>query len=349
MSANKWMKQLRGMDGAVDTEYKALADENILKSPSPSLNWIFGKSAGLPRSFSAVFMGEAKSGKSLASYLIAGELHKRDKEAIVVRFDSEMRSTAQMGGAFGIDSDRFIAFDTNKPVEIFDRISKDIEEMCTQGAPIKLIIIDSLTAIQGLREQNADSIENVQMADRAAMITKGLKQILPTIRRHKIALICTTHMRANLDAGLYGKKTKSAMVHSERHFFEFFIEVTRDNAKEGKTDILGNALADESVKDFRDNKEITGHKIYVKMAENSLGVAGRTGEFTIDYEKGIINTHEEVFILGINTGVIERPNNRTYVYDGKNYTSKAEMVNAIKDSKDLYDSIVNKVRARDLE
>jgi archaellum biogenesis ATPase FlaH len=184
MSANKWMKQLRQAEGAVDQSYDALAPENIMKSPSPSLNWICGKAGGIPYGFSAVFYGPAKSGKSLASYLFAGQLHQENKEAIVVRFDTEMRSTAQMKGNWGIDYDRFVAIDTNKPSQIFDYISKDINEMCEQGAPIKMIIIDSLTAIQGLREQNADSIENIQMADRAAMVTKGLKQILPVIRKH---------------------------------------------------------------------------------------------------------------------------------------------------------------------
>jgi hypothetical protein len=154
-------------------------------------------------------------------------------------------------------------------------------------------------------------------------------------------------MRANLDAGLYGPKEKAALTFAEKHFAEMFVKVTRDNAKEGKADILGNALVDDSVKDFKDNKEITGHKIYVKMEENSLGVAGRTGEFTISYEEGLINTHEEVFLLGINTGVVERPNNRTYVFDGKSYSSKADFVNAIKDDRSLYDSILQKVISRD--
>lgn len=348
MSANKWMKQLRQAEGAVDPQYDALAPENVIKSPSPSLNWICGKTGGIPKGFSSVFYGPAKSGKSLASYLFAGQLHSVDPEAIVIRFDTEMRSTAQMKGNWGIDYDRFMAIDTNKPSQIFDYITKEINDMCEQGAPIRMIIIDSLTAIQGLREQNADSIENVQMADRAAMITKGLKQILPVIRKHKIALICTSHMRANLDAGLYGPKEKAALTFAEKHFFEMFVKVTRDNAKEGKSDLLGNALVDETVKDFKDNKEITGHKIYVKMEENSLGVAGRTGEFTISYEEGLINTHEEVFLLGINTGVVERPNNRTYVFDGKNYSSKADFANAIKNDKSLYDAILEKVRERDL-
>jgi RecA/RadA recombinase len=263
--ANKWMKQLQSLDGAVDTSEKL----EMLRSPSPSLNWIFGKNGGMPLGSSTVFYGPQKSGKSLASYLYAGNVHQNDPEAMVVRFDTEMRSMFQARGNWGIDYDRFMSFDTNNPVEVFDQISGPINDMVKSGMPLKLIIIDSMTALAGLREQDADSIAKMQMGDRAAAVTKGLKQILPMIRRNKIALITTAHMRANFDAGLYGPKEKAALSWAEKHFFEHFVEVKRDGSKEGKQDILGNALEKDDVKDFRGNKEITGHKIYVKMAENS--------------------------------------------------------------------------------
>lgn len=337
--ANKWMKELSKLDGAVDSEAKL----NVLKSPSPSLNWIYGKNGGILEGSTCLFYGPQKSGKSLASYLFTGELHRTDPEAIAIRFDTEMRSMFQMKGSWGIDYDRFQSVDSNDPVEVFDQINGSIKSMVQDGMPLKLIVIDSLTALSGLREKDAESIANMQMGDRALAVQKGLKSILPFIRRNKITLICTSHMRANFDAGLYGPKEKAALAWFEKHFAECFVEVKRDGSKDGKSDILGNVLEKDDVKDFRGNKEITGHKIYVKMAENSLGVAGRSGEFTIDYEKGLINVHEEVFMLGINTGAVERPNNRTYVFDGQNYTSKADFVNALKDNEQLQAKVMEKV------
>lgn len=340
--ANKWMKQLQSLDGAVNPEQEL----KVLQSPSPSLNWIFGKNNGIIEGSSAVFYGPQKSGKSLASYLYAGNVHQTDKEGIVIRFDTEMRSMFQMKGNWGIDYDRFQSIDSNDPVEVFDQITGPIAEMVEAGMPLRLIIIDSLTALSGLREKDADSIANSQMGDRAAAITKGLKRILPFIRRNKITLIATAHMRANFDAGLYGPKEKAALSWAERHFAEHFIEVKRDNSSEGKQDLQGNKLENDDIKDFRGNKEITGHKIYVKMAENSLGVAGRSGEFTIDYEKGLINVHEEIFLLAINNGIVDRPNNRTYVFNGKNYSSKGDFLTAIKDSDELQKSLLSKLQER---
>jgi RecA/RadA recombinase len=342
VSKNKWMKQLGSLDGAVSVE----TPTEVLQTPSPSLNWIFGKNNGILAGSSVLLFGEAKHGKSLISYLCAGHLHKTDPEAIVIRFDTEMRSTFQMKGNWGIDYDRFQSIDSNDPIEVFDQITGPIAEMVKDGMPLKMIIIDSMTNLSGLREKDADSVSNVQMGDRAAAVTKGLKRILPVFRRNKIVLMATAHLRANFDAGMYGPKTKAALAHSEKHFFENYIEVKRDNAKEGKVDLLGNALENDSIKDFRGNKEITGHKIYVKMTENSLGVAGRSGEFTLDYEKGLINVHEEVFLLAINNGIVERPNNRTYIFDGVSYTSKGEFLTALKDSEELQQAILKKLYAK---
>lgn len=339
MSTNKWMKQLSSLDGAVS----AGSDIQVIKTPSPSLNWIFGKNQGIVAGSSVLLFGEAKSGKSLVSYLCAGHMHQTDPDAIVLRFDTEMRSTFQMSGNWGIDYDRFQSIDSNDPVEVFDQITGPIASMIQDGMPLKMIIIDSMTNLSGLREKDADSIANTQMGDRAGAVTKGLKRILPIIRRNKIVFIGTAHMRANFDAGMYGPKIKASLSHSEKHWYENYIEVKRDNAKEGKADLLGNALENSEIKDFRGNKEITGHKIYVKMTENSLGVAGRSGEFTIDYEKGLINVHEEIFQLAINNNLVERPNNRTYIVNDVKYTSKEEFLTAIRDSEELQKYLLSKL------
>ena len=164
---NKWMKELQSMDGAVDTEYNPFARENVIRSNSPSLNWIFGKGSGIPRGYSAVFFGEPKAGKSLISNLFAGALHQQDPEAMVIKFNTEMREEGQMADYWGIDQDRYVAYNVNKAEDIFDRIVKEINGMCEDGMPLKMIIIDSLQGIQGMRESQADSVTNQQIGDNA--------------------------------------------------------------------------------------------------------------------------------------------------------------------------------------
>ena len=334
--SNKWMKQLSKMEGAVDKKYNPFAPENVLQSPSPSLNWIFGKGSGLPRGYSAIFYGPPKSGKSLASYLMAGHLHNTDPEALVVRFDTEMRADAQLAPYWGIDYDRFMAYNTNSPTEIFDRISNEFVPMLEEGMPLKLIIIDSLSGMKGIKRESKESVADHLMGDDALTQTVGLKNILAIIRKYKIGLLCTTHIRANLDAGMYGPKTKMAGSWAARHFFEYYVEVKKDGS-------AGSKIENDSIRDFKGNKEKTGHKIFVKMAESSVGVEGRTGQFTLDYQKGLVNTGEELATLAKSLGLVEMPNNRTYIVGDKKYTSKADFFNAIEQDEELAKQLLSKI------
>lgn len=55
---NKWLKELNKLDGAVDYEYDAYSEGNVIPMPSPSLGYIMGnKNHGLPRGFSMTLWG----------------------------------------------------------------------------------------------------------------------------------------------------------------------------------------------------------------------------------------------------------------------------------------------------
>jgi len=144
----------------------------------------------------------------------------------------------------------------------------------------------------------------------------------------------------------YGPDTKAAVPKACEHNHEYFISIKRAGSAEDKKDLSGNSFEGE-VKDARGNKALTGHKIYVKMEQSSIGQAGRTAKITLDYKKGFINQHEEIFELGVNNGIIGRPNNRTYEYEGQTYNGKNAMAQAIKEDPLLADSILEKVKELD--
>lgn len=337
-----WMKKLQKMDGAANPEYNAFAPENVCRSPSPSLNWIFGKGAGIPYGYSAIFYGEPKSGKSLSSYLFTAQMHKDHPDGICIRFDTEMRADAQLDPMWGIDNNRYIAYNVNDPTEIYDRISNELTEMIEQGMPVKMIIIDSLQGMKGVKRMGKDSVADHLMGDDALTHGIGLKNILPTIRKHKIALICTSHVRANLDAGMYGPKKKMAGGWAQKHFFEYFIEVAKNNSNADKIEDK------QSGKDFRGKNEILGHKIKVKMVDSSVGIQGRSGEFTLEYKRGLVNVGEEIATLAKMYKLVEMPNNKTYIVGDKKYTSKANFSKALEEDKELAQHLLEQIYARDM-
>lgn len=347
-----YMKQLQKLEGAVVNQYDPFA--HVIQTPSPSVNFCFGNSWGLPQGFSLVLYGPPKGGKSLICNAMIGQLHRDDPEAVVIKFDTEFRELGQLTDEkckmWGIDRNRYVVYQVNSPAMVFDRIEKDIASMCQDGAPIKMVIIDSIQGIQGRRSMNAESIDVQQIGDHALTIQEGLKRINSVQHTCKFGLVLTCHIRAEMDMleQRRGNKVKMAASFGLQHHGDYFMFVEPNRTKEGRTGVLGQEFRDETLTDLNDNAERTGHKIRVCMKDSSLGPKGRVGEFTLDYHKGIIDVHEEVFLLGVARGVIEHPNNLTYAFGDKKWSGKPATVEAIRDSNELQSAILTELRRRDM-
>jgi RecA/RadA recombinase len=349
----KNMSRLLKHTGAV-TEY-VNPHLNVIQSPSPSLNFVYGNGWGLPFGHTVVMYGPAKAGKTLIVNSMVGQLHQDDPDAVVIKYDTEFREKTQNGPAqqkiWGIDRDRYVCYEVNEPGNIFDHIAKDVAAEIDDGLPVKMIIIDSLSFIQGRRAMNADSVMQQQIGDNALTIQDGLRMILPVIKRRNIALVLTAQVRAEMDMveQMRGKKYKMQASWAVKHAAEYFLLIEPDLTKAGRVSLDGKEFIDDSHRDLRDKGEQTGHKIKVKMEDSSAGPKGRVGVFTIDYNRGIINTHEEVFLLGVARGVIEQPNQMSYVFGPDKWVGKQNVLAAIRDSKDLQQAILKEIKVREMQ
>ena len=178
-----WMKMLNKMEGAVDRDYDYYAEGNFIRTNSPSMNYIFSKCPGLSFGEFMLLWGPPKAGKSIITNAFIAGLHAQDPNAIAVKFDTEMRSTGREEPFWGIDDDRFQAFNANEPELIFDRIKDEFLPMLQKGFPMRLLIIDSLRGVAGVKASNAKSVTDHQMGDKAMTIQKGLEAIMPVLRR----------------------------------------------------------------------------------------------------------------------------------------------------------------------
>lgn len=346
--SNKWLKQLRDYDDVVKYDYDSYAPENCLYTPSPYFNWIFNnKSNGIPKNASVLFFSEPKAGKSLSIYGLIAQVHKSDPEGICIYFNTEMRGQLQHDAMPGIDKDRMIIYDTNNPVDIFDRIEKDIKPMVEEGMPLRMIAIDSISNIKGLQRINSDTVEQQLVGDTARTIKTGLGMVIPFCKMNKILLVGTVQMVANLDGGPYGPKLKAGMTNYTGHAFEYYVSLKRAGAADDKADIEGKTFEEEGTKDARGNKLLNGHKVYVKMEQSSIGGAGRSGVFTLSYDEGIINQHEEIFWLAKNLNVLKTENNRTYFFGDSKFNGKKEAALAIRDNPELAEAILAEIKKLD--
>lgn len=355
--ANKWVQKLQKMNAVVAKRKDVYA--KIVQSPSPSVNFTFGRTHGLPRGYSCVMYGPPKGGKSVLSHMMMGQVHQDDPEAIVVKVDTEYRADGQLDEAssalYGIDTERMVIIQTNSPKDIFDQIEKDIAALCEQGAPIHLIVIDSLNGIQGLRTQNSESIEKVTIGDHAKTVQEGLKRIIPVIRKYDIALVLIDQVRAEMDINeqMRGNKTRMQSSFGVQHSVEYFMAVEADKTAAGRKDLLGREMINDAAKDLagKDGKgELTGMKIKVKMKDSTMGSKGRTGVFTYDFARGIVNTHEEVFLLGVRRGILKNKETKQgwYAFEDKTWHGEPKMLAALQGDPGLCDRILAELLRRDL-
>jgi hypothetical protein len=84
------------------------------------------------------------------------------------------------------------------------------------------------------------------------------------------------------------------------------------------------------------------------MMDSSIGPKGRVGEFTLDYAKGIINTHEEVFLLGVARGIITKPSNVMYNFENQEWRGKEACLTSLKSDPQLCARIVAELKKRDM-
>jgi RecA/RadA recombinase len=355
----KAMERLLSLEGAV-TE-RANIHDDVICSQSPSLNFIFGKGQGLPAGYTMLLYGPPRGGKSIICNDMAGMVHKTDPDAVVAKFNTEFRETAQLDveqmRMYGIDPNRLASYEVNAPDQIFDRIEKQLAAEIQDGLKVKLVIIDSLSGIQGRRGMNSDTIMTQQIGDKAATIQDGMARILPIQRKYKFALIVTAHIRAQIEmtgkASSVVNTSRTAAVRPQasfatQHHCEYYVYVQPATGDDARSDILGNKYEDTDLKDMEDNSELTGHRVRVRMMDSSFGPKKRAGAFTFDYNRGIINTHEEVFLLGLARNIIEKPNQQTYSCGGKEWRGKAAILSALKNDPELQLTVIKELRRRDL-
>lgn len=315
----------------------------IAKTASAALNYLFGKVMGMLAGYTMLLYGPPKSGKSLLAFAYAGQLHKDDPEAIVLHFDTEFRDNVDTWvESFGIDKSRFISRQTNNPVEIFDYIANDLKAMLQEGAPIKMIIVDSLAMINYPKEANRDKTTDFVIGDAAAYLGPAMKLILPVIRTYKIALILCQHVRDNMDPNT--AKYRPYVIpggKALKHSVEYWVLCEKVNAKDAKT-------FDSDKKDGAGNPIQTGHTIRVRMEENSLGPQNRAVEIDLSYTRGIINHGRGIAEIAVNMGIVERPNQAWYAFDGKKWQGAAAFQDAVEQDTDLQHKLVNAIRDNDL-
>jgi len=298
---NKWMTKLvKAANKAKVSDEMPLPSSSVVKLDSPSFNWATGTN-GIPVGKAVCLYGGENGGKSLLMQLIFASIQKQDPEAICVLFDAEYAHNPAWFKKLGGDPSRLLVVQSNNPVDIFDFIWGGMLEMIQDGAPIKAIGIDSVKSIAYPRDIKEESTKVVMGGAGAAYLGSALKRVLPVIRENNITTVLLQQVYEEMDPmkamrNPYRLPDGRAL----KHFCDLMIQVDRLDTKNGVI---------EGGETITGAKAQTGHKIRLKNKKNRVGSPYRVAEFTLDYNKGIVDTENEAINLGVSLGLIKHPIN----------------------------------------
>jgi protein RecA len=296
---SNWMKQLVKDFGVIAAEMPALSTK-VIKMPSPSLNWAVGN-GGIAEGKAMCLFGPESGGKSLLMQLILAQIQADDPEAICILFDAEYSFNPEWFAKLGGDLNRLIVRQSNDPLKIFDYIIEDLSEMLQDGAPIRAIAIDSVKSIIYPKDVKEKTTKVVMGGSGAAYLGSALKRILPVIREHNVTTVLVQQIYEQLDEY---KKLRNPYVVPDGRSLKFFCDYMLQVEKlETRAGIVTQG------KNIHGSDHQIGHKVRVKVKKNRTDAPYRAAQFTLDYNKGIINTGEEVFELAKSLDVIFHPIN----------------------------------------
>lgn len=296
--SNKWMSKLSGDFAKVSSEMEVKKD--LIKLASPSFNWSTG-SGGVPVGKGVCFYGGENSGKSLLMQLMFAEIQRKDPEAICILFDAEFSHNPEWFKKLGGDPSRLVVRQTNDPLQIFDYMWGEMLELLQDGCPIKGIGIDSVHSILYPNDIKDQSTKVTMGGSGAKYLGSALKRVLPIIREYNITTVLVQQVYEELDpmkalANPYKVPDGRAL----KHFCDLMIQVDRLDTKAGRVE-NGQTIAGGA--------QQIGHKIRLKNKKNRVGSPYRVAEFTLNYEKGIVDVEDEAINLAKSLGVIYHPIN----------------------------------------
>jgi recombination protein RecA len=301
---------------------------------------------GVPRGHIVQYAGFESSGKTLLSLLTIAEYQRKNPNGWAFFIDAEFAFDQVWAKSLGVDLDRLKVYRENRAVNIFERLVGEPKkilpgrtqpegqkkkglldfEMEMGGTGLGLIVLDSVAASQPPIEEGTP-MGKQNIAAMARFLPAALRALTPKLSDTGVTFIAINQLRYKPEV-LYGDPTESPGGTALKFACAQMVNLGIVNKKEAKI--------------YNGETQI-GHTIRAKIQKNKKAPPFRVAEFMIEYNKGIVNKNLETRDLGAKYGVIERPNNRTWVLDGVKYNSKDEIAEAL-NNKELQNKVMEKVK-----
>jgi recombination protein RecA len=316
----KTMTRQHGEEGLFVGNMDGVGKCDVISTGSYALDNAIGI-GGIPRGAITQFAGIQSSGKTLMALSTLAQWQSMDPKNWGMFIDCEYTFDSAWAKALGVDLDRVMVYKENRGSLIFERLvgqpdKKNPEKKSKLGildlaidddsGNFGLIILDSIAMIQAPVEEVAQ-VEAQSMAALPRFLGPALRRLTPMLSTANVAFIGINQLRDSM--AMYAQPDSPGgrcLKHASSVQISF-------NKMGGADNIIER------------NDEQVGHRINSKITKNKLSSPFKSAEFCIEYLKGVVDKGNELRDLGVKYGLIKRPNNRTYDFNGQLYPSKDKM------------------------
>lgn len=336
-------------DENVFLDPRDVPEVDIIKTPSPSLDRALGV-GGWPRGRMVQIAGKPSSGKTLLSLLTVAEWQAMDPENCACFIDAEYTYDPDWAEQLGIDNDRMMLVKTNEAAKIITGLvgrtkqnsttkkmkhTDGLLDMIESGQIIEaknakgnkvafnlgkmgVIILDSIAAMQTPTEEASEAGKQ-NVASLARFLKDELKKVTPAVAKSGVVMLGLNHVKTKIGV-MFGDPETTPGGAAWKHACSIMLMVAPITSKDARIE--------------NEHGERIGHKVRAKVTKNKVAPPFKKAEYDIEYVRGVVNKEIEIFEAGILSGMFERPNNTSYIYQGEKFVGRQKMIDHLAEDLD---------------
>ena len=242
---------------------------------------------GVPRGRIMEIYGPESSGKTTLALHIVAEMQKTGGTVVFV--DAEHALDVQYAKQLGVDTSELLVSQPD-----YGEQAMEIVETLMQAGSVDLVVVDSVAALTPRAEIDGE-MGDQQPGLQARLMSKAMRKLTALSARSNTTIIFINQIRMKIGVMFGSPETTTG-----GNALKFYSSVRLDIRRIGS---------------IKDNTDVTGNRVRVKVVKNKVAAPFRQAEFDIIFNEGISQVGE-LLDIGVEQGIVDKAG-AWYSYKGE--------------------------------